>query len=331
MKSHYYSVERQDLAGALGAPLAVLLAFAAAMHLGACLAWLPPPRPSQNMDQTILIHQAEAASRPQDAAVLLIGDSSCLMDVDAALLQDMLPGGIEVLNLGTLSYLSLDGYALLLRRYAESNPGRLRAVVLLMHPEALRLPRSDPYYVGMLLAYLDGRDVCMAVSLRRRLACLAGLTSFRDRILSRLLPRPLPGEYGRLYGFTADLEREMTRCRGSLAAPGLYRSGPGQGNAEYRLSPQLGALGRELRRNVPDGVRVFVGITPAPQSFVLPAYADLRGGMLRAWSGVVSADAALDELPATMPDSLFASTTHLNETGMACYTRQLARALAGRL
>jgi hypothetical protein len=40
------------------------------------------------------------------------------------------------------------------------------------------------------------------------------------------------------------------------------------------------------------------------------------------------ADQPLHELPATLPDAFFASSTHLNERGVKLYTERLATALA---
>ena len=140
----------RDLCRMLVGPLFALGLFAAALHAGARFALLPAPRPTLDVDRTVLIHQADASRAPQDAEIVLLGDSSCLMDVAAPLLTRRL--GRPVLNLGTLSYLSLDAYALLLHNCAEANPGRLRAVVLLMHPEALRVAHPDTWQDAALRA-----------------------------------------------------------------------------------------------------------------------------------------------------------------------------------
>src|SRR5262249_38510471 len=108
------------------------------MHLGAALRVLPKPQRRLDMDQTILLHQAQASGQKNQADVLLVGGSSCLMDVAARDLETQLAPRHHVLNLGTLSYLNLEVFGELVRRYASVNTGRLRSVVVLLHPEMLR-------------------------------------------------------------------------------------------------------------------------------------------------------------------------------------------------
>ena len=49
--------------------------------------------------------------------------------------------------------------------------------------------------------------------------------------------------------------------------------------------------------------------------------------MLREWSQWLQADGILEQLPATLPERLFATTTHLNESGARFYTDLLAESL----
>src|SRR5688572_13413646 len=90
MRSHSYDFGPRDLLWLLGPPLIVVSVFAALMHLGAALRVLPKPRPTLDVDRTILIHKAEASKSRSDAQVILIGDSSCLMDVAARQLTELL-------------------------------------------------------------------------------------------------------------------------------------------------------------------------------------------------------------------------------------------------
>src|SRR5882672_5615067 len=152
MKSHVCEFSPKDLLRFAGLPLFPLALFAIAMHLGAKLNLLPAPRPTLDTDRTILVHQAEASHSSHDAEVLLLGDSSCLMDVSARQLTEQT--GRPALNLGTFSFLDLNAHALLLRNYAQANPNRLRAVVLLMHPESLRRLGPGHFYLSALTNYL---------------------------------------------------------------------------------------------------------------------------------------------------------------------------------
>src|SRR5262245_35077868 len=111
MKSHEYDFEPADLLRLIGWPLVPVVSFAAIMYLGATLKVWPRSRSTLDIDRTILLHQGEASRARHDADVLLLGDSSCLMNVSARQLAEGLPGQHRVLNLGTLSYLDLPAYA----------------------------------------------------------------------------------------------------------------------------------------------------------------------------------------------------------------------------
>jgi len=326
MTSHTYDFNRKDLLPLLGWPLIPVACFAAAMHLGAAFHLLPKPRPTLDIDRTILLQKVEASRTRQDAQILLLGDSSCLMDAAARPLSQQL--GRRALNLGTLSYLDLNAYASLLREYTAANPGRLRAVVLLLHPEALRRVAPEAYHLKLLQALLNGQDHVQLTNTRERLSHLLGLEIFRGRMLGRILPVSLPGAYGRYYGFSVDLENYLTEHDGTAVDPDPQ---PFKGNAEYRMAKQLESGSQAFRAAVPQGVKLLVGITPAPEGFVLPGHRETCERMLAQWSQWLQADAALQELPPTLPDRHFAKTTHLNEPGARLYTEILARSLEPHL
>jgi hypothetical protein len=321
MKSHTCEFTPRDLFHLLAPPLVPLALFALAMHGGAALKFLPAPRPTLDTDRTILIHQAEAARASHAADVLLLGDSSCLMDVSARRLGESL--GRPALNLGTLSFLDLNAHALLLRECVRFNPGRLRAVVLLMNPEALRRPDSERYHVNVLTDFWDARDSCSAGDA----CCLLGAGIFNGRILSRYIPVPLAGSFGRTYGFTRELEGFMSREAGSVMDPGTNAF---EGNAEYRLAPTLEPASRAFQSAVPAGVQLFAGITPVPAQFAGRRHPARHAAMLKQWAEWLNAD-ALVELPATLPDEDFTRVTHLKESAVPIYTERLATTLKAHL
>lgn len=326
MKSHACEFAPKDLLRLAGLPLLPLALFAIAMQLGARFHLLPAPHPTLDTERTILIHQAEASRTSPDAEILLLGDSSCLMNISARQLTEQL--GHPALNLGTFSFLDPSAHALLLREHAQANPGRLRVVVLLMHPESLRRLGSEAYYLGALTNFLSGLDHCQTETAAGQGTCLLGVEIFQGRILSRVLPIPLPGAYGRRYGFTRDLENFLARERGSAIDPDPK---PFEGNAEYRLAPTLERASKNFRAAVPSGVKLLVGITPAPERFAGPRYPQLHADLLRQWSQWLQADAALTNLPPALPDDSFVRTTHLKESVVPRYTEQLAAALRSHL
>ena len=301
------------------------------MHLGAAWRLLPAPRPILDIDRTILIHQAEASRLRHGADVVFLGDSSCLMDFSAKDLEGWLPPDHRVLNLATLSYVDLPACAGLLRNYVAANPDRLRVVVLLLHPEMLRGIEPVPQYLAWLQKFYDGADACDPNTVSGRLSCLLGFDILKGRLLSRVLPVPLAKSYGRYYGFTTDLHRFLTAQQGSAIDPHQFVPQPGQGNTEYRLSAKMETAGSAFRSALPPGAQLIVGITPSPQSFVTADYPVRHLTMLADWSQCLQADGVLADLPPTLPDRFFASTTHLNEAGAQLYAKILARSLRQHL
>lgn len=330
MNSHEAAFSPKDLAGLIVGPLIAVILFAGLMHGGARVNLWPAPRLTLNADQTILIHQAEASRARQQADVLFLGDSSCLTDFSALELTAALPGH-RVLNLGTLSYLDLAAGATMLRHYVAANPGRLRVVVVLLHPEMLRGIEPVPQHARLLAAHDAGKDFCDRTQARGVVECALGLEVFRGRWLCRLRPAPLAAAYGRYYGFTRDLDRFLTAHQGSAVDPNRFVPGPGRGNAEYRLSPTLESGSRALRAAVPAGVKLLAGITPVPESFALQDHAARCARILGQWRLWLEPDGLLAGLPGTLPDELFASVTHLNARGAQRYTQILAEHLRAHL
>jgi hypothetical protein len=329
MKSHHYDLRPGDLAAVLAPPIVGVLLFAALMHAGAYFGFLPAPRPQADVDQTILLHQAESSMATHDADLVVVGDSSCLMDCSARELETRLPGR-KVLNLGTLSYLNLQLYGDLVQRYARANPGRLRTVVVLVHPVMLNRVESSPYHVDALSAIFRGADLCDRETAYGRLACVSGLEIFRGRVLGRCVSTPLRGHYALYYGFNTGIRRHMTLNHGSAIdpRPPLLRSARSQ--VEYRLSESLQAPTRALRSAIPAGVELLAGVTPIPETHASQNYESAYQDMLRRWTQWMSADSALTNLPPTLPPHLFAGSTHLNAEGAREFTRILARELRAR-
>jgi hypothetical protein len=328
--SHHYQFSLADLTRTVGPALLIVVCFAAVMRFGAALGWLPAPQPALDLDRTVLTHQAKASQRAGPADVVLLGDSSCLMNVHTAELERSCDGSHRFLNLGTFMYVGWNGYAAMLTRYVEANPGRLRAVVILVHPEMLRLAEPSSRHLLFLSDFYSGADPVDRSSGLGRFHALLGLNAFESRFLGRL-PHPLPGAYGRYYGFTSDLNAFMERRLGSAVDPNQFTTTAGQGNAEYRLSAAVEPGGLALRAALPASTRMILGLAPLPASFASEDYASTYQRLLAEWGRRTGADAVISDLPPTLPDGCFASTTHLNEIGALRYTRILARALNSRL
>lgn len=325
MRSHDYQFTRRDLGETFTPTVGALVLLALVLHGGTRFGWWPGPRPAIDMDRTILVHQAESSRKTHGASVVLIGDSSCLMDVVATNLSRAL--GEPVLNLATLSYVDLPTHGRLLQEYADANPGALKTVVLLMHPESLRLAALPDYFRLQIEDFLARRDSAPSPPAGGRLAGMLGLPQLRGRLLSRALPWPLPGQYGRYYGFAGNLENSLNQAAGSAVDPNRFDREPVQGSAEYRLATRFEAESRRFREQLPGGARLLIGLTPVPASFALPDHEARGHGMLDQWATWLGGCPVLEGLPWTLPDEEFASVAHLNEHGRVGYTQRMAQVL----
>lgn len=327
MRSHEYDFRLKDLAGRLVGLLAAILSFAVFARLGALCHVLPRPWPALDVDRTILSHQLAASEKPRDATLLFIGDSSCLMDVSGRKLEETFQGKPACLNLGTLMYVGFDGYAAILSHYARLHSGKLQTVVVLVHPEMLRRAESRSQYLIFISDFYSGTDSLEASTRVGQLRGFLGLTILQDRLLSRS-PLPLPGEYGRYYGFNLDLDRFLSEHGGSAVDPHHYVPGPDDGNAEYRFAPALESACQALKAAVPPGAKLVFGITPIPETFAPPGYPRRWLNIFGECARSLKPDLLLTNLPPTMADADFASTTHLNAQGASMFTRFLAQSLA---
>lgn len=325
MKSHENDFVLRELGAILGAVLVPAVIIAAVLRLAAAVHIMPAPWPATDLEHTVLTHQAKASRTPNPATILLIGDSSCLMGVSADRLKTS--PGEQALNLGTFMYVGFQGYATLVARYAAANPTSLQKVVVLVHPEMLRGIEPVPHYLDFIAAVQQGEDFDDRSSTVAQLRGLFGLNILMNRVVGRL-PLALPGEYGRAYGFNINLDAYMAQHKGSAFDPHEYHPGPSQGNAEYRFASALEPGCRALRAAVPSSAKLIVGLTPVPASFAPQNYKARAQQILAEWARALGADQSLTNLPTILPDSAFASTTHLNRRGAEDFTRELSNLLS---
>ena len=334
-QSHTAEFTALDLARLVAATALPVLLLAGIIHGIAALGWLPRPKPLLDIDRTILLHQASAAEQGGQASLLLIGDSSCLMD--AAPLKLQLALGVETRNLATLSYVDLVTQARLASNYWHhaSTPepitrtlDRPRTVLLLMHPDALRLGELPEQHSEIIDDFWAKRDASRGASERWTIPERAmAVDVLQGRLIGRALPRALPARFGDAYGFTHSLWHAMDLEAGGVIDPNEYTTASGAGRPEYRIAARAERESRAFKRLLPASVKLVVGLTPLPEGFAEGGYPDVARLLLTRWAGYLGADLALMDLPATMPDRYFASTTHLNANGRGLFSSHLAGAL----
>src|SRR5688500_17414493 len=120
------------------------------------------------MDRTVLLHQAAAAQSAEAAEILLLGDSSCMMDLQAGPLSQALPGQPSVLNLGAVSYLELPVMGEFAAKLATQQGRPPRVIVLMMHPETLRQGEFSPAYTQIAEDFYAGKDSTAGTRLWQR-------------------------------------------------------------------------------------------------------------------------------------------------------------------
>lgn len=338
MTSHEYQTNPRKTAPIVLGPILALILIGALFHLLSRAGTLPPPWPMLDMDRTILLHQAWAASQRHNAQMLFVGDSSCLMNVDVTELSDTLAK--PTLNLATFSYVDLESHARLVNRFAQINPGQPDTVVLLIHPQTLRLGEPSAYHTALLRTALSLQpptgtrnpniEPISPVSWIRK-ADLLGINLVRERLFGRLIPLPLPGQYGRVYGFTHDLWNKLSAHQGSLVDPHTFDPATTRANTEFRITPRFQKEAQLFRQICPPNTRIAVGLTPLPVSAAQPDNDRVYREMLADLGRWLDADLLLTELPTTMPDAQFATLTHLNAHGRQLFTTLLAAELKSEL
>jgi len=334
MTSHEYQTNLRKTAPVVLGPILALTLIGALIHLLSQADALPPQWPMLDMDRTILLHQSWAASQRHNAQILFVGDSSCLMNVDVPQLSAKLAK--PSLNLATFSYVDLESHAHLVNRFAQINPGQPDTVVLLIHPQTLRLGEPSTHHNALLRSALGAQP---QNSLRNsnipptspepwiRKADPLGITLVRERLFGRLVPIPLPGQYGRVYGFTHDLWKKLTAQQGSLVDPHTFNPAKTRANTEFRIAPRFQKEAQQFRKICPPNTRIVVGLTPIPASMAQPDNNSVYREMINDLGRWLSTDLLLTELPTSMPDSQFATLTHLNAHGRQVFTTLLAAEL----
>jgi hypothetical protein len=325
--SHFHEFTAAEagrlLAGIAGGTAVLILLLQAAARLDL----LPEPAVA-TLDHVVLKTKVRLATDPTPVRVVLLGDSSCLTGVDALGLSHAV--GEPVLNLATLSYLDLETHGELFSLFLRRQSRPPATVVLLMNPAALRHAQPVEAFRDFLLAQLRRAD-----SSRNSSGAPSGppwptwlgLEILRSRLLHAALPPLLPGAFGQRYGSTRHAARYLQEHRGSLPDPHRFDPTVERASAEYRLAEGLETASRDFRSLIPDGTRLLVGLTPIPESSVTRSQPARVRELLFTWAAWIGADAVLTNLAPVLPDSQFATGTHLNSRGAARFTRQLAFSL----
>jgi hypothetical protein len=288
---------------------------------------LPLPSPALFPDNEVLFHQSRASRTRDPASIILLGDSTCLMGVDARDLSSQLPGQPHVRSLALVVWLDLRVYAEVLSDFARANPGQVQTVVLLVCPAKLAgAPTGSGLWNQIHHSTRPGE-----IEQPGTLQSLLGLQLLRENVFSHLLETPLETKNVAFLGFSSQLETYQTQHYGSMIEQGTFFVPVHGRTNQWRLTPDFAAETRDFRSKMPAGCKLFIGLTPSPKSSSTPFDRANRDEVLRQWNQWMHADGLLTNLPPVLPDLYFSASAHLNELGQKKYTQCVARALAAAL
>jgi len=324
-RSHQYETTAQQWGVHWLGPVVVATLLGAMMHLAARNSALPAPRPTLDVDRGVMVHQIEASRSPHNTKVILIGDSSCLMNVDANVMKQRT--GNSTLNLGTLSFLNLECFSQLLRQSLESAATPPNVIVLLVHPEFVRRKSPSTHHVGAFKAVQNGFDYYYGTSPRTDPRWWLGAHIVENRLLARL-PIPLTGAFREYYGFSTELLSFMTQHKGSAVDPRELNATDLRGSSDYRVAERHQREAKFFNQIIPPSTQLFIGLSPIPSSFPEAPFQGHYDRLLEEWTTLFPKGIPLKQLPATLDDSEFATKTHLRPSAVPPYTDTLGRLLS---
>jgi hypothetical protein len=280
---------------------------------------LPDDAYLSSPDSAVISTKALMASRSPGKSIAFVGDSSCLINIDIPTLKNH---GIDAVNLGTLSYLSIDSFGRIAQRFCEGKPSP--EIILVVHPECLRLTEPSAEHRAILESTLSIRSAPVegVGGNRFQRETFDGL---RNRFLDRWIPTPMRGRMGSRYGFTGDLRSRLMATGGTMEETATFDPGSPHGSAEYRLAPRIRGECEAFRAQLPKGVRVRFIVSPIPQSHSLKSHQSTISQIQRNLGTWLNAGVPEFSLPIVLPDSEFGTITHLLPNSAKSYSENLAR------
>jgi hypothetical protein len=324
MISHRYQFSTIHPIRIVAGILITITLLSGSLHFASYLGLLPSEKKLQDVDQTIITFQTGASREIQDSKILLMGDSTCLMNVSAVDLTARLNDNPKVQNLGLLSYLDMTTHHQLLSQYLESNETPPHVILLLFHPTSLRRSSSTDYHQRLFEWAMEGNREDLPNNTYEKILYWTGMTPFHDCLLNHLVSAPLKQDYARKYGFTSGILEFMKNHNGSLIHPKQFTPADQPLISEIRMSDGFKRKAIAFNESIPKGTTLLFGLTPSPESLTGDTYVKRIIEVSRELKNTLPEARFLENLPVTLPDTMFADRHHLNQTGMSRFTEILS-------
>ena len=267
-----------------------------------------------DVDRVIISNKVKLSKTKNNADILLIGDSSCLMNIDTKKFTDL--SAKKTYNLGTLSYLDFESYGALLTN-ALNNNNSVSLVCLFIHPEFLRrVTPSDTHVQFFRSCNNDTYD--NNTNKNNYIHSLLKLNIFENVFYSKT-PIPLKNNFSQFYGFTTFLDQYLNDHNGSAIDPRVFDIEMEHGNVLYKITDRKINDLIKLTVLVPNESKFLLCLTPVPSEITGVNYSETIKSIKKQIFEHVKIDNIL-QMPFTLPATEFATKTHLNATSRALYT-----------
>ncbi len=251
--------------------------------------------------------------------VVLVGDSSCTMGLKPAVLEA--ETGVPAVNLGTISTMTLAGFADLIDRACALEP-RPRAVVFAALPRSFEVTEQQAHDFQLVGRYLTANSrgsPLYSSTIRERWEWLVR----KHRV------NVFPAEFGGSY---RKYEADLLAADGWYPERGRYVLRPGEARDEFRPSEWaergLMRLAEVCREH---DVPLLVWWSPAPADSISEQYAaGVETFTARVRASLPGVPFPRPTVPRWEP-ARFGSVTHVTPTAAEANTRELAAALRGWL
>jgi hypothetical protein len=299
---------------------------------------------TDDISTAVVFEQLRRSQRLGPTSTLLIGDSSCLMGVNAVRLERLTAAPVQ--SLCSIGFLGPRGYARLLENYLKRNPPPDRLIIM-MH--GISFERAPDWEVWENFVESDG-----ASALGQRSALE------RVRIVTRLVLAPplahlFGGRWGRYFGDPDAFFNELESGNGTTIDPqaGLRMRGieafkhaiwpevplaaPFGFTRNERFDRAMSSLAEQVARIGPERTLLVISPIPAPY-FHGAAVAGREAAARELRQALAIPESAVLATAASAPYAHFLENdhppsgipTHLNRWGRELFTDHLADLLSGR-